>query len=159
MNLTNEFLPQFWRIMLRIFYKGYLFVTNRMTTVNTGLMLSMLAIAGLFAGGFLTMAPLANAQEIENEAEASNEDNDKVEQENNSKIEQESKIKCDSEAEVEDNDFIGFTGSNNAVSANDCDNTQVAIVGQSNTNNDNDVQLASADACQQVAALVGFNIC
>ena len=31
---------------------------NTMTTVNTGLMLSMLAIAGLFAGGFLTMAPM-----------------------------------------------------------------------------------------------------
>jgi PBP1b-binding outer membrane lipoprotein LpoB len=131
-----------------------------MTTVNIGLMLSMLAIAGLFAGGFLTMAPIATyAQEIENEAEASNEDNDDVDQENNSKIEQESKIKCDADADVDDNDFIGFTGSNTAVAANDCDNTQVAIVGQSNTNTDNDFQVADADACQQVASLVGFSIC
>jgi hypothetical protein len=130
-----------------------------MTTVNTGLMLSMLAIAGMFAGGFLTMAPVA-AQEIENEAEASNEDNDKVEQENKSEIKQKSEIKCDSEAEVEDNDFIGFTGSNNAVSANDCDNTQVAVVDQDNTNTDNDFQVATADACQNVAALqLGLNLC
>ena len=57
-----------------------------MTTVNTGLMLSMLAIPGLFAGGFLTMAPIATyAQDIENEAEASNEDNDEVEQEDESR--------------------------------------------------------------------------
>jgi hypothetical protein len=131
-----------------------------MTTVNTGLMLSMLAIAGMFAGGTLAMGPVAYAQDIENEAEASNEDNDKVEQENNSKITQKSKIKCDSEAEVEDNDFIGFTGSNNAVSANDCDSTQVAVVDQDNTNTDNDFQVATADACQNVAALqLGLNIC
>jgi hypothetical protein len=131
-----------------------------MTTINTGLMLSMLAIAGMFAGGSLAMGPVAYAQDIENEAEASNEDNDKVEQENKSEIEQKSEIKCDSEAEVEDNDFIGFTGANTATSANDCDNTQVAVSSQSNTNTDNDFQVANADACQNVAALqLGLNLC
>jgi hypothetical protein len=131
-----------------------------MTTVNIGLMLSMLAIAGLFAGGFLTMAPIATyAQEIENEAEASNEDNDEVEQENKSEIKQKSDTECTSAAIVEDNDVVGVTGANTAVSANDCDTTQAAVVTQSNSNTDNDVQVASADACQQVAALLGFNIC
>jgi len=131
-----------------------------MTTVNIGLMLSMLAIAGLFAGGFLSLAPwVAYAQEIENEAEASNEDNDEVEQENKSEIEQKSDTECTSAAIVEDNDVVGVTGANAAVSANDCDTTQAAVVTQSNSNTDNDVQVASADACQQIAALVGFNVC
>jgi hypothetical protein len=130
-----------------------------MTTINTGLMLSMLAIAGMFAGGFLTMAPIASyAQLAENEAEASNEDNDEVEQENEAEIEQKSEIKCDSEAEVEDNDVIGVTGANTAVSANDCDSSQTAAQVQSNSNTDNDVQVASADACQTLA-LLGFNVC
>jgi hypothetical protein len=131
-----------------------------MTTLNTSLMLSMLAIAALFAGGSFMMGQIASAQEIENEAEATNEDNDEVKQENKSEIKQESKIKCESEAEVSDDDFIGVTGANVAgAGGNDCDNTQTAAAVQSNTNTDNDVQVASADACQQIAALVGFNVC
>jgi hypothetical protein len=136
-----------------------------MTTLNISLMLSMLAIAGLFAGGFLSLAPyVAYAEEdestsIENEAEASNEDNDEVKQSNKAEIDQDSDTECTSAAIVEDNDFVGVTGANTAVSANDCDTTQTAATVQSNTNTDNDVQVASADACQQVAALLGFNIC
>jgi hypothetical protein len=114
----------------------------------------LVAMAGTGAG----LVPVY-AQEIENEAEAENEDNDFVVQGNQANIGQASSIVCESEAEVEDNDFIGVTGANTAVSANDCDNTQTAAAVQSNTNTDNDVQVASADSCQQVAALVGFNVC
>jgi hypothetical protein len=123
------------------------------TTKLTALMLAvgMLAIGGLLASPMMLQA---NAQPF-NIAAASNEDNDEVEQENESEIKQESKIKC--ESEVEDNDVIGVTGAN--VAANDCDSTQTAAAVQSNTNTDNDVQVASADSCQQVAALVGFNLC
>jgi hypothetical protein len=87
--------------------------------------------------------------------DAHNLEYEEVEQENESEIKQESEIKCD--ADVDDNDVIGVTGSN--VAANDCDSTQTAAAVQSNTNTDNDVQVASADACQQIAALVGFNVC
>ena len=122
----------------------------------------MLAIGAIASFGMMTNGLFAQAQlvEIENEAEATNEDNDDVKQENKSEIEQKSEIECESEAEVEDNDVIGVTGANTAAAGgNDCDSTQSATVGQANVNTDNDVQVATAEACQQVAALVGFNVC
>ena len=104
-----------------------------MTTVNISLMLSMLAIAGLFAGGFLTMAPIATyaddeesiESEIENEAnaKASNSDDDVVVQSNDADVAQIADNDCEAGAAVSDDDVVGVTGANVAVAANDCDNT------------------------------------
>src|SRR5918999_1447227 len=94
------------------------------TNKLTALMLAvgMLAVVGLVASPMVAMAQPVNV------AAALNEDNDVV---------------------IHDNDVIGVTGSN--VAANDCDSTQNAAIDQSNTNTDNDVQVASADSCQQIA--------
>ena len=125
-----------------------------MKTVNTtGLMLGMLAIVGLTAGGaFMTGA---FAQPI-NAATAVNSDDDNVTQSNTASISQYSKTKCD--ASVDDNDFVQV-GDNRNTASNDCDTTQTAANIQSNTNTDNDVQSAFAEACQSIAGLVGSNIC
>jgi hypothetical protein len=150
---------------------------STMTTLSIGLMLSMLAIAGLFAGGFLTMAPIAvNAEEdegstevdtdIENEAKANaeNEDNDVVVQSNDADVAQIADNDCEAGAAVSDDDVVGVTGANVAVAANDCDSTttQESNIGQANVNDDRDVQVADADAraeaCQQLAFL-GLQLC
>jgi hypothetical protein len=155
---------------------------STMTTLSIGLMFSMLAIAGLFAGGFLTMAPIAVYAddeestevdtEIENEAQAKadaeNEDNDVVVQSNDADVAQIADNRCDAGAAVSDDDVVGVTGANVAVAANDCENTstQTSNIGQANVNDDRDVQLAIADAeaeadqtiCGQLAFL-GLQLC
>jgi hypothetical protein len=148
-----------------------------MTTLSIGLMLSMLAIAGLFAGG-ITMTPAVYADddeesteidsEIENEAKADadarNEDNDVVVQSNDADVAQIADNDCEAAAAVSDDDVVGVTGANVAVAANDCDNTtnQESNIGQANVNDDRDVQTAVADAeaeaCQQLAFL-GLQLC
>ena len=152
-----------------------------MTTLSIGLMLSMLAIAGLFAGG-ITMTPAVYADEdegsteietdIENEAEAKaeaeNEDNDVVVQSNDADVAQIADNDCSAGAAVTDDDVIGVTGANVAVAANDCDSitAQTSTIGQANVNTDNDVQVADADAeaeaeqtlCGQLAFL-GLQVC
>jgi hypothetical protein len=156
---------------------------NTMTTLSIGLMLSMLAIAGLFAGGISSMVPIAAVYaddeestevdtEIENEAQAKadaeNEDNDVVVQSNDADVAQIADNRCDAGAAVSDDDVVGVTGANVAVAANDCENTstQTSNIGQANVNDDRDVQLAIADAeaeadqtiCGQLAFL-GLQLC
>jgi hypothetical protein len=131
-----------------------------MTTINTkGLMLGMLAIGGLIAGGAMLngqayATPIGGG--INNAAVAANSDDDTVTQVNSATIKQESETKC--EAKVSDDDKIQV-GDNTNVAANDCDTTQTASVAQANVNQDNDVQVADADACQAIAGLIGANIC
>jgi hypothetical protein len=127
-----------------------------MTTVNTkGLMLGMLAIGGLIAGGAMFTTEQAYAQ-IANNAVAANSDDDVVTQVNAAEVKQESETKC--EAKVSDDDFAQV-GDNVNVAANDCDTDQSATVAQTNVNEDNDIQVADADACQSVALLAGANVC
>jgi cytoskeletal protein RodZ len=126
------------------------------TMTNTkGLMLSMLAIGGLFVGG--AFMAQAQAQPF-NIASSSNEDNDDVRQSNYADVTQKSKIKCNAEAESENDDSLQVGGNTN-IAANDCDSTQTSYVTQTNANIDDDVQIASADACQSFAGLLGFNVC
>ena len=117
--------------------------------------LGLVAMAGTGAG----LVPVY-AQSIENEAEAENEDNDSVQLGIASNIGLVSSTECGSNAESE-NDRSVQVGSNQNIAANDCDSTPTQNAEQTPTitNTDNDVQVASADACQQTAALVGFNIC
>jgi hypothetical protein len=155
-----------------------------MTTLSIGLMLSMLAIAGLFAGGFLTMAPIAVYADdeestevdtdIENEAkakggDAENEDNDVVVQSNDADVAQIAENGCSAGAAVSDDDVVGVTGANVAVAANDCENTssQSSTIDQANVNDDRDTQvaeggdaiaLADQTVCGQLA-LLGFQLC
>ena len=130
-----------------------------MTTVKTtGLMLSMLGIGGLFAGVLFTTHG-ASAQFIPiNQATSSNEDNDDVVQANVAKITQKSDTKCKAEAESENDDSVQV-GSNTNIAANDCDTTQTASAVQANVNTDNDVQVATSEACQSIALLIGANVC
>jgi hypothetical protein len=126
-----------------------------MATVNTkGLMLGLLAIGGLLAGGAMFTTGQAYAQ-IANTAVAANSDDDQVTQVNSAEIKQESETKC--KAKVSDDDFFQV-GDNTNVANNDCDTTQDATALQTNTNEDNDIQVADADACQAIAAL-GINVC
>ena len=133
-----------------------------MTTVNTkGLVLGMLAIGGLIAGGAMFTGQQAYAQLIGinpvNVASASNSDDDFVVQSNTAKVEQ--KADADCEAKVSDDDKIQ-AGDNTNTAGNDCDVTQASVIGQSNTNEDNDVQIADATACQALALLgIGANVC
>lgn len=133
-------------------------------------MLGMLAIAGLFAGGFFTMGPIVAAYaeddegstevdtDIENEAkakagDAENEDNDVVVQENTATV-----------AQIADNDC-----SSGDVSLNDCDNTtsQSSTISQANVNDDRDTQTAiggeaRAEAEQTICgqlAFLGLQLC
>jgi hypothetical protein len=140
-----------------------------MTTLNISLMLGMLAIAGLFAGGLFTMGPIVAAYaddegstevdtDIENEAEAKggdaeNEDNDVNVQENHATV-----------AQIADNDC-----SSGDVSLNDCDNTttQTSTISQANVNDDRDTNTAvggeaTADAEQTICgqlAFLGLQLC
>ena len=116
-------------------------------------MLGMLAIGGLIAGGMFTAGP-AYAQL--NVAGASNTDDDTVSQSNTAYTTQKAKVKCD--ANVSDDDTIQVSSNLNAA-ANDCDVNQSSTTNQANANIDNDVQIASADACQALAFGLGFNVC
>jgi len=133
-------------------------VDNTMKTVNTlGLVLGMLAISGIVAGGIFSMQ--AASAQPSNSATASNEDNDKVYQKNSVKITQKAKIKCDADASSANVGSVQV-GSNTNTAANDCDSTQTTgTIGQANVNTDNDVQVASAEACQAIAGLIGANLC
>jgi predicted cobalt transporter CbtA len=134
-----------------------------MNTINTkGLMLGMLAIGGLIAGGamfqgqaYAQLPPLLQINPI-NAASASNSDDDVVVQANSATVKQESETKC--EAKVSDDDKFQV-GDNVNAAANDCDTTQTANVGQANVNTDNDVQVAEATSCQALALLIGANVC
>jgi hypothetical protein len=135
-----------------------------MNTTNTkGLMLGMLAIGGLIAGGamfqgqaYAQLPPLLQINPI-NAASASNSDDDTVVQANSANIKQESETKC--EAKVSDDDDAQV-GDNTNAAANDCDTTQDATVAQTNVNTDNDVQVAEATSCQALALLgIAANIC
>jgi len=128
-----------------------------MKTPMFGLMLSMLAISGLFAGALF--ATQANAQLIPiNTATSSNEDNDDVKQTNVAKITQKSETKCDADASSA-NVLSVQAGDNTNTAANDCDTTQTADATQANVNTDNDVQVATSEACQAVALLISANVC
>ena len=118
-------------------------------------MLGMLAIGGLIAGGAMfTGTGQAYAQS--NTAAAANTDDDEVTQSNSATVYQDAKVKC--KASVNDND--GFQiGSNTNSAGNECYSAQSSTVGQGNSNEDNDVQEASAEACQALALLLGANAC
>ncbi len=130
-----------------------------MKNVNTkGLMLGMLAIGGLIAGGAM-FSGQAYAQigiNPVNAAAASNSDDDVVIQSNNAEIKQDADVKC--KAKVSDDDKFQV-GDNTNVAANDCGVSQSASVAQTNTNEDNDVQVAEATACQAIALIAGVNLC
>jgi hypothetical protein len=126
-----------------------------MNTVNTkGLMLGMLAIGGLIAGGAMFTTGQAYAQS--NTAAAANSDDDYVSQSNSATVYQDAKVKC--KASVDDNDFIQ-AGDNTNTAGNVCWSEQSSTIGQGNSNEDNDVQTASAEACQALAFLLGANAC
>ena len=133
-----------------------------MTTVNTkGLVLGMLAIGGLIAGGAMFTGQQAHAQLIGinpvNAAAATNNDNDVVVQSNTAKVSQKGEVKC--KASVDDDDVVQ-AGDNTNTAANACGVSQTSSVSQSNTNTDNDVQSASATACQALALLgISANVC
>ena len=149
--------------LLELLIKDNQSVHTTMTTVNTkGLMLGLLAIGGLIAGGamFSTEQAYATANGPivggNNAAVAANSDDDVVTQVNVAEVKQESETKC--EAKVSDDDKVQV-GDNTNVAANDCDTTQTATVAQANVNTDNDVQVAEATACQSIALLLGVNAC
>jgi hypothetical protein len=114
----------------------------------------MLAIGGLIAGGAMFTTGQAYAQS--NTAAAANSDDDYVSQSNSAYISQYSEVKC--KASVDDNDFIQ-AGDNTNTAANGCYSTQSSSIGQGNSNEDNDVQTASAEACQALGGLLGANLC
>jgi hypothetical protein len=137
-----------------------------MKSVNTkGLMLGMLAIGGLIAGGAMFTGQAyatvmnggvsINVNPV-NAASAENSDDDVVVQSNDAKVEQKGETEC--KAEVEDNDFAQV-GDNDNTAANGCSVSQSSTIGQANTNTDNDVQVAEATACQALAGFIGANIC
>ncbi len=131
-----------------------------MKNVNTkGLMLGMLAIGGLIAGGAMFNAGPAYAQLIispVNAAVATNSDDDEVSQTNTANVEQNADVKC--KAKVSDDDKVQV-GDNINTAANACGATQSATVAQANINTDNDVQVAEATACQAIALIAGVNLC
>ena len=117
-------------------------------------MLGMLAIGGLIAGGAMFTTGQAYAQS--NTAAAANSDDDTVSQSNSATVYQGAEVKCD--ADVDDND--GFQiGSNTNTAGNECYSAQSSNIGQGNSNEDNDVQEASAEACQALALGLGINFC
>ncbi len=140
-------------------------IHTAMKSVNTkGLMLGMLAIGGLIAGGAMFTTGQAYATVLNggvnvspvNAAGASNSDDDVVVQSNTAKVEQDADVKC--KAKVSDDDKVQV-GDNTNVAANDCGVSQSATVLQTNTNEDNDVQVAEATACQAIALIAGVNLC
>ena len=135
-------------------------IHTTMKSVNTkGLMLGMLAIGGLIAGGAMFTTGQAYAQltiSPVNAAAASNSDDDVVVQSNTAEVKQDADVKC--KAKVSDDDVIQ-AGDNINTAANACDASQSAFVAQTNTNEDNDVQVAEATACQAIAVGLGLNLC
>ncbi|MFL6522282.1 MAG: hypothetical protein ACJ71B_02255 [Nitrososphaera sp.] len=138
-----------------------------MKSVNTsGLVLGMLAVGGLIAGGaFMTgQAVFATAigedpeltVDPTNAAAAANSNNQPVTQTNAAAIGQESHTYC--KASVSDDD-LAQVGSNTNTAANDCDTTQSAAVGQSNSNTQTTTQNALAIACQANSLLASSAIC
>ena len=131
-------------------------IHTTMKTVNTaGLMLGMLAITGLIGGGYFMTQAHAQFAPV-NVAAASNSDDDTVSQSNTAYTTQKAYTKC--KASVDDDDLVQV-GDNTNTAANDCDTTQASVTTQSNTNTDNDVQVARAEACQSIALLIGANVC
>jgi hypothetical protein len=137
-----------------------------MKSVNTsGLMLGMLAVGGLIAGGafmagqavFATSTPDPDELTFDpsNTATAANAVNQPVTQSNSASISQESKTKC--KASVSDDD-VAQVGDNVNTAANDCDTTQTATVGQANSNTQTTTQDALALACQSLGGLA-TNFC
>jgi hypothetical protein len=129
-------------------------------TTATAVVIAVMA-ASLFAAVPLT----AYAQTIPlpllqinpaNVATASNSDDDTVVQANSAEVEQKAGVDC--EAKVSDDDFAQV-GDNTNTAANDCDATQTATVAQANVNEDNDIQVAEATACQAMGLVAGVNIC
>jgi hypothetical protein len=138
-----------------------------MKSVNTkGLMLGMVAIGGLIAGGamFTTgQAYATNGQTVPitvnpvNAAAASNSDDDVVVQANSANVKQKADVKCD--AKVSDDDKIQL-GDDTNTAANACGVSQSSTIGQANVNTDNDVQIAEATACQALGLLgIAANLC
>ena len=137
-----------------------------MTTVNTkGLVLGMLAIGGLIAGGAMFTGQQAFATAIGlpsitvnpvNAAAASNSDDDVVIQSNSAKVSQKGEVKC--KASVDDDDFAQI-GDNTNTAANACGVSQSSTIGQANVNTDNDIQVAEATSCQALAGFIGVNFC
>jgi hypothetical protein len=116
-----------------------------MNNVNMkGLMLGMLAIGGLIAGGAMFTTGQAFATNgvdpsASNTAAAANSDNDVVSQSNSATVYQDAKVKC--KASVDDNDGVQV-GSSTNTAANACWSEQSSTIGQANVNEDNDVQEA-----------------
>ena len=134
-----------------------------MKSVNTsGLMLGMLAVGGLIAGGAFMTGQTVFAQALiedpdggltfdpSNTAAAANSNNQPVTQTNAASISQYAKTKC--KASVSDDD-LAQVGDNVNTAANDCDTTQSAAIGQSNDNTQTTTQNALALACQANAGL------
>jgi hypothetical protein len=132
-----------------------------MTTVNTkGLVLGMLAIGGLIAGGAMFTGQQAYAQLIDispvNAAAASNSDDDFVVQSNVANVKQKADVDCD--AKVSDDDKFQI-GDNFNIAANECEAENESTVLQGNFNSDDDVQVADATACQALAVGAAANLC
>jgi hypothetical protein len=138
-----------------------------MKSVNTsGLMLGMLAVGGLIAGGaFMTgqavfATPIADPEDLTvdptNTAAAANSNNQPVTQSNTANVSQESHTYC--KASVSDDD-VAQVGNDTNTALNDCDTTQTATVGQANSNTQTTTQDALAIACQANALLAGTNLC
>jgi hypothetical protein len=107
---------------------------------------------------YAQLPPLPALIEINpvNVAQASNSDDDVVVQVNTANIKQKADVEC--EAKVSDDDRFQV-GDNTNTAGNDCDTTQSAFVAQANVNQDNDIQVAEATACQAIAGLIAANVC
>jgi hypothetical protein len=144
---------------------SHLIDTTTMKSVNTSaLMLGMLAIGGLIAGGAMFSTGNAYAQTLPggitvspvNAASATNSDDDRVDQSNKATIKQKSDTEC--KASVEDNDVLQALANVNTAT-NACDTTQTVTNTQANANTDIDLQTATATACQAIGLLTGTNAC
>ena len=141
-----------------------------MKSVNTsGLVLGMLAVGGLIAGGAFMTGQAVFAQALIDDSEdpeitvdptnaavATNNNNQPVTQTNAAAIGQESHTYC--KASVSDDD-IAQVGDNYNTAANDCDTTQSANVEQSNSNAQTTTQSALAIACQANSFLASSTFC
>jgi hypothetical protein len=130
-------------------------MTMLFTTRTSLIAAALLTTASLFT------APAAYAQLVNisplNAAAASNSDDDVVVQSNTANVKQDADVDC--EAKISDNDKVRV-GDNANTAANACGTTQTSAVVQSNNNEDNDVQVAEATACQALALLgIGANVC
>jgi hypothetical protein len=160
-------ISEFGELYSELLIKNRYFIPTTMKSVNTsGLMLGMLAVGGLIAGGafmagqavFATSTPDPDELTIDpsNTATAANAVNQPVTQSNTANVAQESHTYC--KASVSDDD-VAQVGNNTNTAANDCDTTQTATVGQANVNTQTTTQNALAIACQANALLAGTNLC